>query len=49
MATRLPTRAELDPEFTWDLSSLYSDHSAYHEDFATAEAQLERLAALQGR
>ncbi len=49
MDTRLPTRAELDPEFTWDLSSLYSDHSAYLEDFATAEAQLERLAALQGR
>ena len=47
-ASELPTRAEVDPAFTWDLASLYPDDAAYHEDFAALGADIDALAAFRG-
>lgn len=49
MATNLPTRAQLEEAFTWDLSSLYPDDSAYRDDFERAERELLALSGYQGR
>lgn len=47
--TTLPTRAELDPAFTWNLSALYATEEDYLRDLEAAEAELEQLAPYQGR
>ncbi len=47
--TTLPTRAELDPAFTWNLNALYATEEDYLRDLEAAEAELEQLAPYQGR
>lgn len=47
--TTLPTRAELDPAFTWNLSALYATEDDYLRDLEAAEAELEQIAPYQGR
>ncbi|HZJ10697.1 MAG TPA: M3 family oligoendopeptidase [Trueperaceae bacterium] len=48
-ATTLPTRAELDATYTWDLAALYPDERAYRDDFTAAARQIDELAAFAGR
>lgn len=45
----LPTRAELDPAYTWNLAALFPTEEAYSEAFAAAEAALETLPRYRGR
>lgn len=44
----LPTRAELDPNYTWDLTALYPDKQSFEEDYEVADRQLRELAAFKG-
>lgn len=46
--TPLPTRAELDPAYTWNLAATYPDEAAYEADLADMDQLLQRLAAYQG-
>ena len=48
-ASSLPTRAELDPAYTWDLAATYPDEHAYLADLEATEAALQRLVGYQGR
>ena len=45
----LPTRAELDPAYTWNLAATYASDAAYQADFDALGESLEDLAAYQGR
>ncbi len=45
----LPTRAELDPAYTWNLAATYPNEEAYLADYAATEKDLDRLATYQGR
>ena len=47
-ASELPTRAEVDPEFTWDLGSLYPDDRAYQDDMVVLISDIDALAAFRG-
>lgn len=47
--TALPTRAELDPQYTWNLAATYATEAAYEADLEAVSASLERLAAYQDR
>lgn len=44
----LPARHELDPEYTWNLQSLFSDESAYEAEYEAAELALEPIRDHQG-
>ncbi len=48
-STPLPTRAELDPAFTWNLAATYENDAGFDTDVAAAEAEIGRLAAFQGQ
>ncbi len=48
-ATTLPSRGEVDPRDTWDLSGLYADDAAWESDFETAQREIPKYAAFQGR
>jgi oligoendopeptidase F len=48
-STTLPTRNELDPAYTWNLESLYSNEQDYLEDYAAAEQDIEKLESYRGR
>ena len=45
----LPTRAELDPDYTWNLAATYSTEAEYQTDFQALSGSLDQLAAFQGR
>ena len=45
----LPTRAELDPAYTWNLAATYASEAAYQADFDALSKSLEALSAYQGR
>ncbi|MFA5595224.1 MAG: oligoendopeptidase F [Trueperaceae bacterium] len=45
----LPTRAELDPAYTWNLAATYASEAAYQADFDALGESLEALSAYQGR
>lgn len=45
----LPTRAELDPAFTWNLQALYPDDAAFDTDLEAAERDLDAVAAYRER
>jgi oligoendopeptidase F len=49
MTATLPARAEVPPEHTWDLASLYADQAAWEADAAHLEADLPKLTTFQGR
>jgi len=45
----LPSRADIAPEFTWDLESIYPSTEAWETDFRALEARLPELAGFEGR
>ncbi|MDQ3813579.1 MAG: oligoendopeptidase F, partial [Armatimonadota bacterium] len=45
---RLPTRAEVPVELTWDLSVVYADESGWENDFARIEERQSSFAGMQG-
>jgi len=45
---KVPTRAEAPVEFTWDLSVVFPDVTAWEQELAAVEEQAGQLAALQG-
>ena len=45
----LPSRRELDPAYTWDLSVLYPTEEAYRADLERVQLEVENLAAYSGR
>ncbi len=45
----LPTRAELDPAYTWNLAATYPNEAAFQADFDALGSNLEELASYQGR
>jgi oligoendopeptidase F len=49
VATKVPTRAEIDPQFTWDLESIYPTTEAWEADFRILEARLPELKGFEGR
>lgn len=49
MSTNLPSRSELDPAYTWDLTSLYPSEAAYRADLARAEVEVDSLSGYRGR
>ena len=48
MRNRPLTRADVDPTYTWDLSSLYPDDAHWEAEYARVTAMLPELAALRG-
>jgi len=48
-ATVLPSRAEIDPNYTWDLTSLYATDKEFLDDFAAMPGALEELIGYRGR
>ena len=49
MNKTLPSRAEIPAEYTWDLTSIYTDDAAWEIAFAAVPALLAELATYQGR
>ncbi|HYF65501.1 MAG TPA: oligoendopeptidase F [Herpetosiphonaceae bacterium] len=47
-AQTVPVRSEVNPEDTWDITSLYADDAAWEADFARVGALLPSIEALQG-
>jgi oligoendopeptidase F len=45
---KVPTRAEVPEEYTWDLSQIFPDVSAWEQELQAVEARAQELAALQG-
>ncbi len=42
-------RKNMDPAFQWDLSTLYKDDAAWEKDFAAVDADVDKVAAFQGK
>ena len=49
MAETLPKRAEVDPQFTWDLESIFPSVEAWEAAYADMEKRLPALAQFQGK
>ncbi|HWQ13544.1 MAG TPA: oligoendopeptidase F [Roseiflexaceae bacterium] len=47
-AQKVPRRDEIPVEYTWDLTTVYADDSAWEQDIAALERLLPEVAALQG-
>jgi len=47
-ANNVPTRAELPVEYTWDLSQIFADVTAWEQELNAVEQRAHELAALQG-
>ena len=45
----LPTRAELDLDYTWNLAATYATEAEFQADFQALSGSLDQLAAFQGR
>ena len=45
----LPTRAELDPAYTWNLAATYATETAFEADLTAVTGALDALAGYQGR
>lgn len=45
---KVPTRAEVPVEHTWDLSLIYPDAAAWEQDLAATEERAKELAGFQG-
>jgi len=43
------SRAEIDTEYTWNLSSIYPDDEAWEADFEEAERLIDEVASYEGR
>ncbi len=48
-ADRLPTRAEVNPADTWDLSSLFADDAAWEKSFAEYESKIGGYSTFAGK
>src|SRR5690242_19661562 len=48
-AQKVPTRAEVPVEHTWNLAAIFADAEAWNQDVARLEGMLPELAALQGK
>ena len=48
-AGRIPTRADISPQDTWDLTLLYATDEAWEADFAALQAMWPAIARFQGR
>jgi oligoendopeptidase F len=48
-ADRVPTRAEVRPEDTWDLTSLFASDDAWEKAFAEFEAMIDGFGKFRGR
>ncbi|GIV86539.1 MAG: oligoendopeptidase F [Chloroflexus sp.] len=46
--SKVPTRAEVPEEYTWDLSQIFPDVAAWEQELSAVEARAQELAALQG-
>ena len=44
-----PTRDQVNPEDTWDLTQLYADGAAWERDFSTLQRQYPSLALFEGK
>ena len=49
MSEVLKERAEIDPRYQWDLSTLYPDDDAWEADFATLPDAIAKVTAYQGK
>lgn len=49
MSATLPRRADVVPEHTWDLASIYENQAAWDADARAIEGELPTLAVYQGR
>ena len=49
MTPTLPTRAELDPRYTWDLESIFATPEAWETEFQAVQGELPGLGAFAGR
>jgi oligoendopeptidase F len=47
--TTLPARSDVDPQFTWNLQSLFPSEEAYLEEFDKAAAEIEFLTQQRGQ
>src|SRR5690349_19258687 len=47
-AVKVPLRAEVPVEHTWDLTTVYADDGAWQKEVAALEARLPEIAALEG-
>lgn len=47
--SRLPTRSEIDRQYTWNAESLFATAQAWEEEFASVAAGLPGLRAFEGR
>ncbi|PSP97394.1 oligoendopeptidase F [Halobacteriales archaeon QS_5_70_17] len=45
----VPERGEIDEEYKWNLADIYADDEAWEEAYERAEAEIEELAAFEGR
>ncbi|MTV82931.1 oligoendopeptidase F [Secundilactobacillus folii] len=45
---QLPTRKQVSPELTWDLTPIYHDQKAFEQAFEAVSSQIDQLPALQG-
>lgn len=48
MNTEPPKRADIDPAYTWNVSTLYPSEAQWQAEFAAVEAALPQLEAYQG-
>ncbi len=48
MATQVPLRSEIPPEYTWDLHSIYADDAAWEAEIERVEQSMPVLAAFRG-
>lgn len=46
---RLPTRGEIDPQYTWNAESLFPSIEAWEEEYAAVAASLPGLRSFEGR
>ncbi|KRK98319.1 oligoendopeptidase F [Secundilactobacillus odoratitofui DSM 19909 = JCM 15043] len=46
---QLPTRAEVDPDLTWDLTPIFENQAAFDQLFEQVSAQIAALSQQQGR
>lgn len=46
---RLPTRGEIDPQYTWNAESLFASIEAWEEEYAAVAASLPGLRSFEGR
>lgn len=49
MSDTLKERSEMDPQYMWDLSSLYKDDAAWEEDLKALDPLIQHMSTFQGK